>query len=394
MKRKVCIFTGSRAEYGLLKPLMDDIRADAALRMQVIVSGMHVSREFGLTYRLVEKDGFRIDEKIGISLISDTSLGICNSMGLAFMRYGAAYARLKPDIVVVLGDRFETFAAATAAMISKIPIAHIHGGEATYGVIDEAMRHSITKMSHLHFVSNIEYGKKVIQLGEEPGRVFVVGALGLDNIKNLKLLSRQELEKDLGFRFDKRNILVAFHPVTLENDTAKTQFSNLLKVLNSFKETRLVFTKANADVGGRVINKMIDGYVKKNPHKAVSFISMGQTRYLSTMRFVDAIVGNSSSGIIEAPSFRIGTVNIGDRQKGRIRPRSVIDCEPTTRSVENAFRRLYSRRFQDLLKTVVNPYGDGATSKRIVRILRSYDLDNILKKPFYDVYPTVKGGRV
>ncbi|UCB56986.1 MAG: UDP-N-acetylglucosamine 2-epimerase (hydrolyzing) [Candidatus Omnitrophota bacterium] len=385
MKRKICIFTGTRAEYGLLKPLMKRIKGDKTLELQIIASGMHLSPEFGLTYREIEKDGFIIDEKIEILLSSDTPVGLSKSAGLAMISFSEAYRRLKPDIVVILGDRFETFAAAVSAMMSRIPIAHLHGGEATFGAIDEAIRHSITKMSHLHFTSTEIYRKRVIQLGENPGAVFNVGAIGLDNIKGLNLLSKKILEKKLDFKFNKYNFLVTFHPVTLENNTSKRQFQNLLDALDELKETNLIFTKANADPEGRLINKMINDYVSKNSDRSVSFTSMGQLNYLSTMQFVDGIIGNSSSGIVEAPSFEIGTINIGDRQKGRIKAESIIDCQPAKRNIEDAIKILYSEKFQKNLKKVINPYGDCEASKRIKAILKKHGIKDVLKKSFFDI---------
>lgn len=385
MKRKLCIVTGSRAEYGLLKPLMEEIKGDKALSLQVIATGMHLSPEFGLTYREIEKDKFRIDEKIEILLSSDSQVGTSKSMGLAMAGFAEAYGRLSPDIAVVLGDRFEIFCATAAALVCGVPVAHIHGGEITEGAIDDAFRHSITKMSHLHFAAVEEYRRRIIQLGESPDRVFNVGALGLDNIKKTGLLSRNELENKFGFKLDRHNLLVTFHPVTLEKNSSGKQLESLLEVLGELKDTTIIFTKANADTGGRMINKMIYGYASENPDKAVVLTSMGQQGYLSAMRLVDAVVGNSSSGIIEAPSFRIGTINIGDRQKGRVRAKSVIDCAPTAKSIRGALRKLYSREFQESLKAVINPYGNAGAAKRIRKILREHNIDGILKKSFFDI---------
>lgn len=385
MKRKICVFTGTRAEYGLLNPLMREIKKDERLALQIIVSGMHLSREFGLTYREIEKDGFLINDKVKIPLDSDSPAGISRAMGMGIIGMSRAYERLKPDIVVVLGDRFEALSAAASAMLARIPLAHIHGGEATYGLIDEAIRHSITKMSHLHFTSTPEYRRRVIQLGEDPRRVFCTGALGIDNIRAIKLMSKSKFEKWASIKFSKRNLLITFHPVTLENNTSKEQFRDLLAALDELKDTSLFFTKANADTSGRVINSMIDDYASRNRHKARAFTSMGQLRYLSAMRYVDAVVGNSSSGIIEVPSFRIGTINIGDRQAGRIKASSVIDCLPEKNSIRRAFKKLYSLRFKRILRSVVNPHGDGNAAKRIAKILKNTDLDNILKKRFYDI---------
>ncbi len=383
-KRKICVVTGTRAEYGLLYWLMKEIEADSELELQLIVTGMHLSPEFGLTYKEVAKK-FKIDKKIEMLLSSDTSIGISKSMGLALISFAEAYEELKPDVVVVLGDRYEIFSAVSAAMITRVPIAHLHGGEATEGLIDEPIRHSITKMSHLHFVATDEYRKRVIQLGEEPQRVFNVGGMGIENIKRLKLLTKEEFEKSINFKLNKKNLLVTFHPVTLENSTAKEQFAELLKAIDELEDTHIIFTKANSDTDGRIINNMIDEYIVKNSHKSIAFTSLGQLRYLSALQFVDAMVGNSSSGLAEAPSFKIGTINIGDRQKGRIKADSVIDCKPQKEDIARAFDKLYSQSFQNSLKYIQNPYGEGMASKEIIQILKNIVLDGILKKKFYDV---------
>ncbi|MCT7406045.1 UDP-N-acetylglucosamine 2-epimerase [Aliarcobacter cryaerophilus] len=382
--KKICVVTGTRAEYGLLYWLLKEIEADKDLELQLIATGMHLSPEFGLTYQTIEKE-FKINKKIEMLLSSDTSVGISKSMGLAQISFAESYDELKPDIVIVLGDRYEIFSATSAAMIAKIPIAHLHGGEKTEGAFDESIRHSITKMSHLHFTATNEYKNRVIQLGEHPSRVFNVGGMGIENIKRLKLLSKDEFEKSIEFKLNSKNILVTFHPVTLENSTAKEQFQQLLDAIDELEDTNIIFTKANSDTDGRVINQMIDEYVTKNSHKSIVFTSLGQLRYLSALQYVDAVVGNSSSGLAEAPSFKIGTINIGDRQKGRIKASSVIDCEANKNSIVKAFEKLYSKEFQNSLINVKNPYGDGCASKRIVEILKNVDLKNILKKSFYDL---------
>jgi GDP/UDP-N,N'-diacetylbacillosamine 2-epimerase (hydrolysing) len=384
MKRKVCVVTGTRAEYGLLYWLMKEIQADADLQLQIIATGMHLSPEFGLTYSQIEKDGFKIDKKIEMLLSSDTPIGVSKSMGLGMIGFAEAYADLKPDIVVVLGDRFEIFSAASAAMIARIPIAHLHGGETTEGAFDEAIRHSITKMSHLHFTAAEEYKRRVVQLGEDPARVFNVGGLGIDNIKKLKLMSREELEDSINFKLGPKNLLVTFHSVTLEHDTAGDQFQNLLNALDELQDTKFIFTKPNADTEGRLITKMIDDYVSINSNKAIAFVSLGQLRYLSALQFVDACVGNSSSGLAEAPTFKIGTINIGDRQRGRLKAGSVIDCEPNKESILAAIRKLYSTEFKDKLKNIKNPYGEGGAAEKIKKILKNVGLTDILKKRFYD----------
>jgi GDP/UDP-N,N'-diacetylbacillosamine 2-epimerase (hydrolysing) len=382
--KKICVITGTRAEYGLLYWLMKEIEADKDLELQIIATGMHLSPEFGLTYKEIEKE-FMIDKKIEMLLSSDTSIGISKSMGLAQIGFAEAYEELKPEIVVVLGDRYEIFAAASAAMIARIPIAHLHGGETTEGAFDESIRHSITKMSHLHFTATQEYKNRVIQLGEQPKMVFNVGGMGIENIKRLKLLGKKEFEESIDFKLNKKNILVTFHPVTLEKSTAKEQFQELLDAIDTLEDTNIIFTKANSDTDGRVINRMCEEYVSKNSHKTVCFASLGQLRYLSALQFVDAVVGNSSSGLTEAPSFKIGTINIGDRQKGRIKASSVIDCEPSRESIKKAFEKLYSKEFQDSLKSVQNPYGDGCAGLKIVEEIKKADLNNILKKSFYNI---------
>lgn len=382
--KKICVVTGTRAEYGLLYWLMKEIEADKDLELQLIVTGMHLSPEFGLTYKEIEKE-FKINKKIEMLLSSDTSIGISKSMGLAQISFAEAYDELNPDMVIVLGDRYEIFSAASAAMIGKIPIAHLHGGETTEGAFDESIRHSITKMSHLHFTATDEYKNRVIQLGEHPSRVFNVGGMGIENIKKLKLLSKEEFEKSIDFKLNKKNILVTFHPVTLEKSTAKEQFQELLDAIDELKDTNIIFTKANSDPDGRVINQMIDEYVAKNFHKSIGFSSLGQLRYLSALQFVDAMVGNSSSGLTEAPSFKIGTINIGDRQKGRIKAESVIDCVSNKEKIKKVFEKLYSLEFQNILSDVQNPYGNGCASIKIIEEVKKVDLTDILKKTFYDI---------
>lgn len=383
--RKICVFTGTRAEYGLLKPLMDEIQSETELHLQILATGMHMSPEFGLTYKAIEADGFQIDEKVEMLLSSDSPAGIAKAIGLGIISYIDVLGRLQPDLVVILGDRFEGLAMAQACMVARIPIAHLHGGEATYGLIDEPIRHSITKMSHLHFTGAEEYRNRVIQLGEDPSRVFNVGGLGVDNIKNIKLLSRNEFEDSINFRLGPKNLMITFHPVTLEHAMAGEQFQNLLGSLDELEDTKIIFTMPNADTEGRIITQMIDGYVAQNRHKAIAFVSLGQLRYLSAMQFVDAVVGNSSSGLAEAPTFKIGTINIGDRQKGRIKAESVIDCESMKESILFAIKKLYSKEFKAKLKNVKNPYGEGGAAEKTKKILEEVDLTNILKKQFYDI---------
>lgn len=387
MSRKVCVVTGSRAEYGLLRWVMQGIRDSEGLKLQVIATGMHLSPEFGLTYRELESDGFRIDRKVEMLLSSDSSTGVTKSMGLGLIGFADALQQLQPDLLLVLGDRFEILCAVVAALVARIPVAHLHGGERTEGAFDESIRHSITKMSHLHFVAAEEYRNRVIQLGEHPDRVFLVGALGMDNIRRMKLLEREALEASLGFELGRRSLLITFHPVTLANASSSAQMAELLAALDTLPDTHLIFTMPNADTEGRALAAMVERFVT-NRVNARLYASLGQLRYLSCMRHVDGVVGNSSSGLIEAPSLGVGTINIGERQRGRLRASSVIDCDPDHASIVTALQKLYSPAFQARLAAVSNPYGEGGAAEKIVRILHSYPLATALNKAFYDVTPT------
>ena len=382
---KVAIITGSRAEYGLLFPLMKLLEADGFFRLQTIATGMHLSPEFGLTYRQIEADGFTIERKIEMLLSGDSDAAITKSIGLGLIGFADAFAELKPDLIVLLGDRFETFAAATAAYLAKIPIAHLHGGETTEGATDEALRHAITKMSYLHFTSAEEYRKRVIQLGESPERVFNVGAIGLDNLKLLELLSCEELSNELGHDFEKPTFLVTYHPVTLENNTAETQINELFAALDEFPDLNVIFTLPNADADGRIIIEKIKEYVSKNAERAKSFTSLGQLRYLSSLQFVKAVIGNSSSGVLEVPSFKIPTINIGDRQTGRIKPESVIDAANDKKSIVTAIEKALSKDFAEICEKTVSPYGDGRAASRILQILKQFNNIESLKKTFHDL---------
>jgi GDP/UDP-N,N'-diacetylbacillosamine 2-epimerase (hydrolysing) len=385
MSRKICIATGTRAEFGLLRWLMEAINYQPELTLQIIATGMHLSPEFGSTYQEIEEAGFTIDAKVEMLLGSDTTTAITKSMGLGLIGFADAFESLAPDMLVVLGDRFEIFAAASAAMIAGIPVAHLHGGETTEGAFDEAIRHSITKMSHLHFVAADEYRRRVIQLGEDPGRVFNVGGMGLDAIKRIKLLSREELERSLDFALGEKSLLITFHPVTLEGGASSVaQMQELLAALGELKNTSLIFTMPNADTSGRELGALVQQFAKKHTRAKV-FTSLGQLRYFSCLAQVDGVVGNSSSGLLEAPAFKVGTVNIGDRQKGRLKAKSVIDCEPKRESILNALTTLESTSFKSQLATSINPYGDGNAVDRILRVLEQYPLDSIRKKRFYNV---------
>lgn len=384
--KKICIVTGTRAEYGLLMPLLEQIKQAEDLELQLLVTGMHLSPEFGLTYKLIEADGYTINEKVDILLSSDTPVGISKSMGLGMIGFAESFDRLQPDMVVLLGDRYETFVAATAASVARIPIAHLHGGETTEGAFDEAFRHAITKMSWLHFTSAEEYRKRVIQLGESPERVFNVGAIGIENIRKMPLMNKDELEKSLGITFQKELLLVTFHPVTLEDATSEVQFRNLISALDTIENTTIIFTKANSDTDGRIINEMIDDYTNEHLENTLAFTSMGQLRYLSAMKLASAVVGNSSSGIIEASSFKVPTVNIGDRQKGRMQAKSVINCEPNKEEICKALQVALSDEFSNQLADIKNPYGDGKVSGKIIEVIRnSLCKDISLKKTFHTI---------
>ena len=384
MTRKICVVTGTRADYGLLRWVMQGIQNEPDLALQIIATSMHLSPEFGLTYREIEKDGFQIDRKVEMLTSSDTPVGIAKSMGLGMIGFADALKDLAPDLLLVLGDRFEILSAAAAALVARIPVAHLHGGEATEGAFDESIRHAITKMSHLHFVAAEEYRQRVIQMGESEDRVFLVGGLGVDNIRRLKLLERAELENSLDFKLKCKNLLITFHPVTLETNTSANQMAELLANLANLNDTGLIFTMPNADTDGRVLIKMIEQFVEHHPN-ARAFKSLGQLRYFSCVAQVDGVVGNSSSGLTEVPSFNKGTINIGDRQRGRIQAKSIINCEPNRESIAAALKQLYSKKFQIGLNDVCNPYGEGGASEKILTILKQPVGREFIKKFFNDL---------
>lgn len=382
IKPKICVVTGSRADYGLLYPLMKDIGDDPAFEFQIIATGTHLSPEFSLTYKIIEKDGFHIDEKIEMLISSDTAIGVTKSLGLAIIGFGDSLYRLNPDILIVLGDRYEILAAAQAALISRIPIAHISGGDITEGSLDDAFRHSISKMSHLHFVNCEQSAQVVRQLGEDPKRIYNVGSLGIDCMKRVKMVGRSELESLLEFNFRTKNILVTFHPTTINDISPTEQLTELLSAIDILgEEVGVIFTKSNADKDGRTLNAMIDSFSKERSNIKV-FTSLGQQAYLSVIVQMDAVVGNSSSGLTEVPYFRKPTVNIGDRQKGRLIASSIINCSPNAKAIENAIRRA----FQHDCSMTENPYGDGNSSRKIIDVLKSFsDFKSLLTKAFNKV---------
>ncbi|MBU3105437.1 UDP-N-acetylglucosamine 2-epimerase [Clostridium gasigenes] len=386
MKKKVCIVTSTRADYSLLKPLISKFDIALDFNLNLVVTGMHLSYEFGATYNIIESDGFKIDKKIEILLSSDTKVGISKSMGLAIISFSEYFNETCPDILIVLGDRFEIFAIVSAANIANIPVAHLHGGETTEGAYDEAFRHCITKMSYLHFTSTKEYSKRVIQLGENPIRVFNVGSIGVENIKTLPLLSLQELESCIDFKLDLPYGLITYHPVTLEKSSPKNQVYELLDALANFSNMKFLITKGNCDTNGREINNILEKYSKINNENFKFFTSLGEVPYLSSMKYSSLVIGNSSSGILEAPSFKIPTVNIGDRQKGRIQAESIINSEPNSSSITLAIKKSLSPEFKNTLQSIVNPYGGEDTCNKIINIITKFLNSTIdLKKTFYNI---------
>ncbi|MEN6318283.1 MAG: UDP-N-acetylglucosamine 2-epimerase [Syntrophaceae bacterium] len=386
-ERKICVVTGSRAEYGLLFWIIKEIHEDPDLELQIVVTGAHLSPEYGLTYHRIEEDGFKINARVEMLLSSDTPVGVAKSIGVGTIGFADAFSSLCPDIVLLLGDRFEILAAAQAAMIARLPIAHIHGGEATEGLIDEAIRHAVTKMSHIHFVAAEPYRQRVIQLGESPGRVMNFGAPGLDNLTKMKLLDRDSFEEALDFKLGFPTFMVTYHPVTLSHAGAEKPMRELLAALDCFPEAKIIFTKANSDPDGRIINRMIDDYVVSGQRgRAKAFTSMGQLLYLSALKHVDVVVGNSSSGIIEVPSMKKPTVNIGERQRGRLKASSVIDCPEEKEAIKTAVGKALSSDFQRHLKDTVSPYGKGNASAMIKNYLKTVDLQGILMKRFHDLF--------
>ena len=384
--KRIVILTTTRAEYGLLKPLMIKFRNDPEIDLKVAVTGMHLSSEFGLTVKEIESDEIDIDKKIEILLSSDTPVALSKAMGLAMISFSEYFEECKPDGLVVLGDRFETLAVSAAAVNARIPIFHLHGGEATEGLIDEAVRHSITKMSYLHFASTVEYRKRIIQMGEAPERVYNVGAMGVENALNTVLLSLDELENSLGFKLGDKYAVGTFHPVTLEQNTVEDQIVELLSALDKHTDITYLFTKANADADGRKINKLFQEYALSHDNFYL-VDSLGTVRYLSALRYAEFVIGNSSSGIIEAPSFHIPTIDIGDRQKGRIIGGTVIHCEPSMDLIDKAINDVEDAGFRENISNLTNPYGLGNTSDKIIDIIKDHLLNKgiDLKKKFYDI---------
>jgi len=385
-KKKVCVVTGGRSDYGILKGLLFAIKADNELQLQLVATGSHFSYALGSTYKEIEGDGFKLSAKIESLMDSDEPSAISKSIGLGLISLSDCFKELDPDVVVILGDRYEIIPAAIAAMMSCIPIAHIHGGEVTIGAIDDSIRHAITKMASLHFVATSVYQKRVLQLGENPENVFNVGSLSVEAIQSMNLLNKRELEESLGIKFANKNILVTMHPETLNYQKSLEDLCELLDALACLKEVKIIFTKANADMGSKVFNEKIKEFTEKNEN-SVLINSFGQLRYFSCMKYVDAVIGNSSSGILEAPSFAIPTINIGERQGGRICACSVLNIKGKKNEIISAINKIYTRDFKDSLKNIHNPYQKEFTSKNIVEILKNADLKSLVSnKRFLDLH--------
>ncbi|MCR6579286.1 UDP-N-acetylglucosamine 2-epimerase [Campylobacter insulaenigrae] len=382
MSRKICVISGTRAEWYLLRNLCDQIQQDKDLKLQLILTASHLSKDFGFTYKEIEKE-FKVDKKIDILLSNDNNISLCKSMALLELSLCETFTQLKPDIVVVLGDRYEMLAVASVCLVMQLPLAHICGGELTLGAIDDSIRHSITKMAHLHFVSTKEYKKRVLQLGEDEKRVFNVGSLGGELIKNMNFLDKKTLEGDLNIKFKENIYLITYHPQTINKKSIKKEINALLNFLDTIENVSLIFTKANADENGFLINEMIQSYCEKKSFKARLFDNLGSLRYLSLMKICKAVIGNSSSGICESPFLRVPCINIGDRQRGRICANNIINCDIS--NLRQAFEKLNCKEYKQNLKNFINPFYSENTSYNIKEILKSYDLQTILNKEFIDL---------
>lgn len=385
--RKICVITGTRAEFGLLSGLMRIIQRSETTTLQVVATNMHLSERYGNTYREIEEAGFTIDYKVPIldDNAKDDANATIQSMSKALVGFASAYDALQPDLIVVLGDRFEILAAVETALIKQIPVAHIHGGELTFGAYDDAIRHSITKMSHLHFTSTEAYRMRVIQLGEQPDKVFAVGALGVENIKKVPLMSKEETEQSIQFAIDEQTLLITYHPVTLSESNPLDDINALFDALDEHPKLRVIFTMPNSDTGGKVIANAIEQYAERNADRVQAYKSLGMRRYLSVMKYCAAVVGNSSSGIVETPSFHIPTLNIGTRQEGRIAAQSVYNCSTDKASISARLEYILSPEFRNVVAQATNPYDKEGTAQAIFDIISKYPLEGIIQKHFYDL---------
>ena len=383
--RKICFVTGTRAEYGLLSRLMRMVKESADCELQIIATNMHLMPEYGNTYQEILKDGFTIDEMVPMPKPSDDDYGVVASMATEMQGMNEAFKKLSSDMVVILGDRYEMLVASTVAMLNHIPIVHLYGGEITEGAVDDSIRHAITKLAHLHFTSTEEYRNRVIQMGEQPERVFNVGSIGVENVNIIPVISKIELEHDLDFVLDESTILVTYHPVTLGNRTPEDEIVDFLKAMDQFPHLRILFTMPNSDQGSDVIRKHIQNYCDANPTRCKAFASLGMKRYISVIKYVSAVVGNSSSGLVEVPSVHVPTLNIGDRQKGRTRGESVLDCASDTASIIEGMNVILSADFKQKAKQAVNPYEKEGTVEKIFEVISSVELDKLILKSFYDL---------
>ena len=382
--KKICIITGSRAEYGLLKNLILRLKKNKKFKIKLIVTGSHLSEKYGFTLREIKKDSLNIENKINLNFKKDNTIGISNSISLGLNKFVKIFEKLKPDLILVLGDRFEIYTSALAALLCRLPICHIHGGELTEAMLDDAFRHSITKMSHIHFAANQIYKKRIIQLGENPKNVFNVGGLGVDSIKKQKILKKSELEKFLNLNFLKKSILVTFHSETLNRKSTKKNFNELLRALKKIQNTTIIFTMPNHDIDSSIIHSSILKFVK-NKKNSFFFKSLGQKVYYSCCKYMTCMVGNSSSGLLEMPTFKKFTINIGDRQKGRIKAKSVINCKFNSQEIYKKINFVLKSKNQLKIKNVKNPYGEGGATDKIISILEKVNLKDILNKRFYDL---------
>ena len=383
--RKIAVFTGTRSEYGLLYWIISGLQKSPIAELQLIVGGMHLSKEFGYTISQIRDDGFKVSAELDFLSTTNTHLGISKSMSSALISASNSFESLQPDLLVILGDRYESFAVAQAAMLARIPIAHIHGGEITEGLIDEAIRHSLTKMSHLHFSSTDEYSLRIQQLGENPNHIFNFGAPGIDNINKLNLLSRKDLSELMSFNLTKDFFIVTHHPVTLLDNSGIEELQNLLSILDEYQQFQLVISYPNADANNSDVIKILRAYAEREPQRIYLTKSLGQLKYLSCMSHAKLVIGNSSSGIIEAPSFKIPTINIGSRQRGRVKGKTIISCDGEAQTIKESIELSLSKKFRDSCQDAINPYGDGNASELIVDKLIKHSLENILIKKFFDV---------
>ncbi len=382
--KKICVVTGSRAEYGLLKNLLFLIKKEKLFKLQLLVTGTHLSKKYGFTISDIVKDRHKVKDKIDLKLNKDDVFSIANSMSYGLKKFVKIFEKNKPDIIILLGDRYEIFTASVAATLCRVPIGHIHGGEITKSLVDEAFRHSITKMSHLHFAATDDYKKRVIQMGEKPKNVYCVGGLGVDNIKTTKLYSKSVLEKKLNIKILKKFVLVTYHPETLKKKSSLINLKGIFNALKTMKDTTVLFTMPNSDIDSMVIHNLISKFIYKRKNYYL-FKSLGQKKYYSCCKYSDFMIGNSSSGLLEMPTFKNFSINIGERQSGRIRAKSIIDCDSRTKNISKSIKFALNPANKKKIKNIINPYGSGGASKKIIKILKHKNFNNLILKNFYNI---------